>query len=128
MHGKVAWHFVGALEHRHRDELNAQLQAPPLALAALRPDGKPLLLNPLPGQQGRGGHGDAADKVGCHLVLVLDLKEEIAGDVAHLYWKARSSDCESNTVSVARGRDGNYHMDLRQKQLVTNSHLLACTS
>ena len=106
MHGEVTGHFVGALEHRNCDKLNAQLQTPPLTFPAFRPNGEPLFLNPLPGQQGRRGHGDTADEVGRHLVLVLHLKEEIVGDVAHLNMKARSSVCESNTVSVARGQDG----------------------
>ena len=84
VHGKVTRYLVGALEHSNRDELNAELQTPFVAFPTFRLDGEPLLLNPSSGQEGVHGHGDVADEVGLHVILVLDLKQKVAGKVTYL--------------------------------------------
>ena len=91
VHGKVTRYLVSALEHRNRHKLNAQLQTPFVAFPTLRPNGEPLLLYPLPCQKGGHGHGDVADEVGLHVILVFDLEQKVTGVVAYLRKKKQET-------------------------------------
>ena len=84
VHGEVAGHFVGALQHLNRDELNAQLQTSLVPFPALPHDGEPLILDPPPSQQGLGGEGHVSDEVGHHMILVFDLEQKVIGHVTYL--------------------------------------------